>query len=129
MQCACALLYCHLWPAALYRIFPHYLINGKTFEKKLLKTKCVFWFSLQIFSETFLVLRKSERDMIKKMWSGWFPRKVQVILVRYKWNSNFSTDVRKSLKYQISWKSVQWDPSLFNADERTEGADGQKLRS
>ena len=24
--------------------FPHYLINGTIFEKKLLNTKCVFWF-------------------------------------------------------------------------------------
>ena len=25
--------YCHLWPAPLYNIFPHYLINGTIFEK------------------------------------------------------------------------------------------------
>jgi len=42
--------YCHLWPALLYNIFPHYLINGTIFEKKLLNTKCVFWFSLQLLS-------------------------------------------------------------------------------
>jgi len=34
--------YCHLWPAPLYSIFPHILINGMIFEKKLLNTKCVF---------------------------------------------------------------------------------------
>ena len=34
--------YCHLWPDRLYKIFPHYLINGMIFEKKLLNTKCVF---------------------------------------------------------------------------------------
>ena len=28
--------YCHLWPAPLYNIFPHYLINGMIFEKKKL---------------------------------------------------------------------------------------------
>jgi hypothetical protein len=27
-------LYCHLWPARLYKIFPHYLINGTIFGKK-----------------------------------------------------------------------------------------------
>jgi hypothetical protein len=26
--------YCHLWPARLYKIFPHYLINGTIFAKK-----------------------------------------------------------------------------------------------
>ena len=34
--------YCHLCPAPLYNIFPHYLINGTILEKKLLNTKCVF---------------------------------------------------------------------------------------
>jgi hypothetical protein len=45
--------YCHLWPAPLYNIFPHFLIYG-IFSKKLLKTKCVFRFSQQLFSEKFL---------------------------------------------------------------------------
>ena len=29
-----------------------------------LSTKCVFWFSIQLLSETFLILRRTERDMI-----------------------------------------------------------------
>ena len=33
-QCACAEIYSHLWPARLYSIVPHYLINGTIFEKK-----------------------------------------------------------------------------------------------
>jgi len=33
---------------------------------KLRNTKYVFWFSLQLLSETFLILRRNERDMIKK---------------------------------------------------------------
>ena len=59
--------YCHLWHAPLYKIFPHYLINGTIFgrKKKLLIIKCVFWFHPQLLSETFLILRRSERDMIK----------------------------------------------------------------
>jgi len=40
-------------------------------EKKLLNTKCVFRFSLQRLSETFLVLRTVMRDMIKDVcWSS-----------------------------------------------------------
>jgi hypothetical protein len=42
MQSACAILYCRLWPLWHYRIFPHYLINGAIFGKKLLSIKCVF---------------------------------------------------------------------------------------
>ena len=48
MQCACAVLYCHLRPAPLYHIFPHYLINGTNLGKKLLNIKCVFWFCVQL---------------------------------------------------------------------------------
>ena len=36
------LLYCHLRHVCLYYIFPHYLINGMNFAKKLLNTKRVF---------------------------------------------------------------------------------------
>jgi len=58
--------YCHLGPAPLYSIFPHYLINSTIFEKKLLNTKCVILCSLQLLSETFLILRRNKRAMIKK---------------------------------------------------------------
>jgi hypothetical protein len=54
-----AVLYCHLCSAPFYNIFPYYLINGTIFGNKLLKTKCVFWFSLQLLSETFLILRRN----------------------------------------------------------------------
>ena len=59
--------YCHLWPDRLYRFFPHYLINGTIFEKEtVLNTKCVFWFSVQLLTETFLIISINERDMIGK---------------------------------------------------------------
>jgi hypothetical protein len=38
------------------------------YRKKLLSTNCVFWFSIQLLSETFFILRRNERDMIKKMY-------------------------------------------------------------
>ena len=57
--------YCHLWPVWLYLVFPHFLINSMNFGKKLLNTKCVLWFSLQLLSETVLFLKRTEWDMIK----------------------------------------------------------------
>ena len=51
-------------------IFLHIISKRQNFWKKLLNTKCVVWFSLQILSETFLILRRNERCMIKKMYIG-----------------------------------------------------------
>jgi hypothetical protein len=36
------------------------------FRKKLSNIKSLFRFSLQLLSETFLILRRNDRDMIKK---------------------------------------------------------------
>jgi len=56
-------------------------------KKKLLNTKCVFWFSLQLLSETFLILRRKEQDMPKSV--HWSPCKVPITLVRVSWCLNF----------------------------------------
>jgi len=32
----------HMWPVPLNYIFPHYLLNGTIFRKKLLNIKCMF---------------------------------------------------------------------------------------
>ena len=56
-----------LWPSPLYNISPHCLINGTIFEgKNLTQHKMSI---LQRLSETFLILRKTERDIIK-MYTG-----------------------------------------------------------
>jgi len=52
----------------LCKVFPHYLINGSIFGKTLQKTKCLFWFSLQLLSETFLILSRNKRDMIPNVY-------------------------------------------------------------
>jgi len=65
--------------------FPYYLINATIFGLNVLidvlNTKCVFWFYLQLLSETFLILRRTERDMIKNLYRS--SCKVTVILVRF----------------------------------------------
>jgi hypothetical protein len=59
----CAALYCHLWSVWLYHIFRHYLINGTIFRKKKHWTQNLFWFCLQLLRETFLILRRIQRDI------------------------------------------------------------------
>ena len=61
-------------------LLPHYHINGTIFGNKFLNTKCVFWFSVQLLSETFLILRRTERDIIKNVYRS--SCKVPAILVR-----------------------------------------------
>jgi len=73
MQCA----NCHLWSVRLCNIFPHYLISGTIFEKKVNEHKiCVLIFSTNL-SETFLILGGNERHMIKNVY--WSSCKVSVL--------------------------------------------------
>jgi hypothetical protein len=46
------------WPVLLYHILPRYHIKGKILREKKLNTTCGFLYSLQRFSETFLILRE-----------------------------------------------------------------------
>jgi hypothetical protein len=61
---------CCMSPVWLYSNFLHNLIYSTTFVKKVTEHKIYFLFSPQNFSETFLILRRSERDVLE------FPRKV-----------------------------------------------------
>jgi len=60
--------YCHLWPVRLCSIFPHYLINGTIFEKKIMQIKMCFF--LQLLPGIYFILGNTERDMIKRV--DWF---------------------------------------------------------
>jgi hypothetical protein len=112
--------YCYLWPARLYNIFPHYLINGVFFlrGKKLFNIKCVFWFSVQLLSETFISLWIIQRDS-----DMCIDLRVDYPLLVYDFNETwiFSADFRKILRCRISRKFVQWEPSCsMRKDRRTD---------
>ena len=120
MQCACAVLYCHVRPVRFYNILPHYLINGTIFEKrkKLMNTRCVFRFSLQLLSETFLILRRTERDMIKNVYLS--SCKVPVILVTQYWNLNFLDKFSRNAQISNSVQISRVRAELFHADRQTD---------
>jgi hypothetical protein len=44
--------------------FPLCITKGKNLRKSISNIKCGLWFSSQILSETFFILRRTERDMI-----------------------------------------------------------------
>ena len=118
LQCACAVLYCHLYPVRLYHIFPHYLVKWRFFLKKVTDRKMY----VLIFSTTFVwnifILRRIQRGIVTNVY--WCSCKVPTIIVRLSWNFNFLDKFsgEKTLKYKILWKSVQWEPSC---SMRTDG--------
>jgi len=69
--------------------------------------------------ETFLILRRRERDMVK-MYIGLY---VKYLLFMLDFNETWilSIGFRKILKYEILWKSIQWEPSFsMRTDGRTD---------
>jgi hypothetical protein len=98
------LLNCHLWSVWLYHIFPHYLISSTIFEGGGNWNVC-FDFLYNVCLKLFSLLQELSR-VWSKMYFG-----LSVIPVVYFWNLNFLDRFLKILKYKISWKSVQWEPS------------------
>jgi len=83
MQSACASLYRYLWPVRPYLTFPHYLTKDTIFGKNFTQHKCVFWFSLQLLSGTFFILRRIEQDIIKNKHK--YPCKYPLLAAFGKW--------------------------------------------
>ena len=123
--CICSLRYsacsahapnCHLWPAQVYIIFPHYVINGMICKiKKLFNIKCVCFFF--IFSTTFF--RNISRS--KKKWARYDQKCILVFMQSHRYSClilNFLDSFQKILKYQISWKTVKWEPSCSTQTDR-----------
>jgi hypothetical protein len=121
MLCAWVILYYILWPVWPI-IFLSTSHKWQEFRKKVIENKMGFWFSLQFF-QIYLILRRSARDIIINMHRLYIGIHVKYTLFLSDFNKiwTFSTDFRKILKYDISWKSVQWEPSCsMRTDGRTD---------
>jgi len=86
------------------------------FREKSHWTKHVFWFSIQLLSETFLILGRIQRDMIE-MCIG-LHVKYPIFLSDFNKNRIFLRDFQKITKYQILRKSLQWKPSCSMRTDR-----------
>ena len=114
--------YCHLWPAPLYNIFQRYLINGTIFEKKkkVIEHKMRVLISVGLLSQTFLIVRGIERDVIKICLHVKHP----IFVPDFGETWIFLAGFRKILRCRISWKSFQEETSSMRIDGR---ADTTKL--
>jgi hypothetical protein len=72
-------LYCHLWPASLYNIFRHYLLNGTIFEKRYPTKKMCFSSFCTTFVWNIFHSKKNGARYDKKMYVG-LPVKYPLLL-------------------------------------------------
>jgi hypothetical protein len=84
-----------------------------------LNMKYLFWFSLQLLSETFLVPRRTERDTITNLY--WSSCKVPVIFVRITENITCFTDFRKFSDTGFHEYPLSGTTRIVVPRERTDG--------
>jgi len=116
MKCACAIL--SSLACLTLRHFSTLFRKLHDFRKKSLNKKCVFWSSLQNLSEAFLILRGTERDMIKNVY--WSSPKVHVILIRFYWNLDYPHRFLKSSEIWNFMKIRLVGAELLHEDGRTD---------
>jgi putative component of membrane protein insertase Oxa1/YidC/SpoIIIJ protein YidD len=115
----------HIVICGLYgsTIFFHIIsLTAGLFKKKKLNMKSVFISSTSfVLYETFFILIRSERDLIKNICLHVNTCYSCQILMKLEF---FLTDFWKILKSQISWKSTPWEPSCSKwADSWTDRHD------
>ena len=86
--------------------FPTLYHKRHDFRKQFLNIKLCFVFSLQILSDTFLILRRIQRDMITNVF--WSSCNVPVVLSDIIKLEGSRQILKKLLKYLIQRKSVLW---------------------
>jgi len=99
--------YCHLWPAPTLKYFFTLSHKQHDLKKKVLNKKMCVLIFYTTFVWNLIILSRNKQCMIQNI--PW--RQVKYPLFSYNFNETwiFLTDFKKILKYQFSWKSVQWE--------------------
>ena len=110
MQRACSVFCCHLWPLWLYHTFQNIIQRIRFSGKKTywIQNDLMLIFS-NFFREIFSFLRRKQRDTMINVYQP--SCKVPVIFLRFYWNFNFLDRFSKVFEYQVTWKSLQLEPS------------------
>ena len=112
MTRACPILPFVFCPVLQY--LSNYFING-TVKIKVIEHKMCVLICLQLLSETLLILRRTEWDMIKYVHQP----SCKVFLSDFNETWSFLDRFSKNRKYQISWKSDQWEQNCsWRTDRR-----------
>ena len=110
-------LYCHLRPAHIYNIFPHYLINGTIFGGKNAFKMCVLIFPSNFFWNISHPKNKWARCDKNVYWSSC---KLPVMLVRFPRNLNSLNRFSKNIQISNFMKIRPVGTELFHADGQTD---------
>ena len=97
--------YCHLWPAPIYNIFPHYPIFRPILEKKGTDHKmCVFIFTTY-FAQIFLILQgAAERSPLFGKLINSKPKKIRQMFLFLESTQNAVLHQRVLNKTSLKWR-------------------------
>jgi hypothetical protein len=102
----------------------NYFINFTVLERMILNTKFMFWFSLQLYSEPFLIIRRNIRDVIQ-IHVG-LHVEYPVFFSDFNDTWIFWKDFRKIRKISNFMKTSPVRAELFHVDGRTDGRTRKK---
>jgi hypothetical protein len=127
MPCECAISSSGASPALLRFSTLSYKRNDfPKPKKKLMIIKCRFWFSLQLLPETFLILRRTQRHIIKNAFLS--PREVPLILVRFSYNMDILETYSQNSQISNVVKIRPVVAKVFHAVGRTDRHDKANSR-